>query len=575
MLKKTYLLTIVLQLFTVYIFSQTKTVEIWFDPYRKTMISERYSVLTSNFDIKHGAYKSYSREGAITAEGNYNNGQRTGKWTFRLGNNFVTSVENYNDKGERHGLFTASDVINGQGKGLEGNYVNGKKNGVWKEWWCVRDYPNVLKYEGSYIDGKANGYWKHYYENGKVEKEGNYTDESMTGEWKFYSAEGTLTKTGTYIKDKESGTFTFYDAGGSGEKISEGNYVNGKRVGKWKILFDKNWKETSYRSKAEFYRNVTFNELGVADGKVTDYYITGEKQFEGQLLAGKDNILDGDCIFYHKNGKVQGERSYSNGKPSGTWKEYYDTGEKLSVTDYSTGHSTMWSKTGTVSEEIKQGNRFIYDEQGVITKVKTADGRLMDGAGLQKSEILQLLIHIKQGIPNARPFVFSYGEAVSFDSESQMFSDFEYNYMANPNFEFKTELKAAQEAYQSYSSAREQKDKSRYGKIVTDNLYKIVNNSSTISKKSQSITSQRKETTDYFNADKQNKVLAEKAEIVFQSYNKAYSAAENSDKKVEVLNKMEALYSKMSSLKSTDNTELISQLKKAKSSEEIIGILKI
>jgi antitoxin component YwqK of YwqJK toxin-antitoxin module len=54
----------------------------------------------------------------------------------------------------------------------EGNYVNGKRNGVWKEY-----YDNgQLSWEVNYVAGKEDGVWKTYYENGQLCWEGNYVD---------------------------------------------------------------------------------------------------------------------------------------------------------------------------------------------------------------------------------------------------------------------------------------------------------------------------------------------------------------------------------------------------------------
>ena len=54
-------------------------------------------------------------------------------------------------------------------------YKNGKKNGLWREW-----YENgQLKWTGTYKDEKEVGLWRGWYENGQLESEGNYKD----GEW--------------------------------------------------------------------------------------------------------------------------------------------------------------------------------------------------------------------------------------------------------------------------------------------------------------------------------------------------------------------------------------------------------
>ena len=43
---------------------------------------------------------------------------------------------------------------------FEGEYLNGKKNGNWKEY----NRKGSLMFEGEYLNGKKNGNWKEYNE---------------------------------------------------------------------------------------------------------------------------------------------------------------------------------------------------------------------------------------------------------------------------------------------------------------------------------------------------------------------------------------------------------------------------
>ena len=43
-----------------------------------------------------------------------------------------------------------------------------------------------FKGEGNFIDGKQNGLWKYYYTNGQLYSEGNFKDDNKIGCWKYY-----------------------------------------------------------------------------------------------------------------------------------------------------------------------------------------------------------------------------------------------------------------------------------------------------------------------------------------------------------------------------------------------------
>ena len=53
---------------------------------------------------------------------------------------------------------------------FEGEYLNGQRNGIGKEY----DYKGKLKFESIYLNGKRNGKGKEYYDNGILKFEGEY-----------------------------------------------------------------------------------------------------------------------------------------------------------------------------------------------------------------------------------------------------------------------------------------------------------------------------------------------------------------------------------------------------------------
>jgi len=58
----------------------------------------------------------------------------------------------------------------------------------------------------------------------------------------------------------------------------------GRKTGKWTILFDENWNEIEDIGEATYYRLITYQE-GKPKGKMGDYYRSGQIQMEGIVIS--------------------------------------------------------------------------------------------------------------------------------------------------------------------------------------------------------------------------------------------------------------------------------------------------
>ena len=109
--------------------------------------------------IKIGQWIEYGR--LIYRTGNYNSGQRTGKW---------------------EGWYEDSK------KAYLGFYSEDLKTGLWEGW----NKNGNLSYRGFFKDGIKDSSWIYWYENGNVSDSGKYSQNNMVGYWKFYNTEGIL-----------------------------------------------------------------------------------------------------------------------------------------------------------------------------------------------------------------------------------------------------------------------------------------------------------------------------------------------------------------------------------------------
>jgi antitoxin component YwqK of YwqJK toxin-antitoxin module len=137
-------------------------------------------------------------------------------------------------------------------------------------------------------------------------------------------------------------------------------------------------------SKAAYYRLIEYDAQGSPIGQASDYYITGEKQWEGRFSfvdkQNKDNdISEGLCTWYNKNGKKSMEGFYVQGILNGPFKKWYDSGninvESNYINDNLEGYYYEWYETGDLklmsfyADNQPNDHSIVFcDEDGVCTR---------------------------------------------------------------------------------------------------------------------------------------------------------------------------------------------------------------
>ena len=92
----------------------------------------------------------------------------------------------------------------------EGNYVNNKKHGVWREYY---DSNGGLMIEESYLNGVKHGRFASYHPNGQVLSEGEFQYGSREGCFKVYDENGTNIRNIVFLDNEEIGVFDGYKRG--------------------------------------------------------------------------------------------------------------------------------------------------------------------------------------------------------------------------------------------------------------------------------------------------------------------------------------------------------------------------
>ncbi len=287
--------------------------------------------------LENGVQKKWYDNGQLAIELHVENGSFNGSWKEWFTNGQI-GVDGFKKKGKFFGE-KKEYYVDGTLKSVE-NCALGDINGeIFEGIQIYNDSTGVLikQYNFSPLEnGIQTKNVNKYYSNGNKKAEyseiisnrkaGNFSS-ILSGKYTSYHENGQIHESGELNKyGKKEGIWVKFNQDGS--TVYKSNFSNGYRSGKWVIYLNSEKMELENKEDATFYREIMFSEKGtLTDEIVVDYYITGEKQFEGQLTDINPDVLNGSCKFYYKNGQIESEGIMINGKKKGTWKEYHQNGQ--------------------------------------------------------------------------------------------------------------------------------------------------------------------------------------------------------------------------------------------------------
>ncbi len=393
-----------------------------------------------------GFWKAYNKAGILISEGNRKNYLLDSLWKFYNDSGTIVMEVNYrNDK--KHGIRktwsedeiveeTFSDnVKHGEATTyfLDGNvkktsfFDQGYEHGIAKVYNHDGTIITLLTYKKGYLidreavnrtdsKGLQHGKWKWFYESGTLKKEGDFVHGVLQGYLKEYSEDGDLLKIHKY----DEGEIVEDAPELQKLEIKTEYYANGKP----KIIAS--YKDDVPEGVRREYDTVgtivaayifrdgfrvgegLIDEAGVRDGAWKEYYKDGSLKITGRYIKGKPV---GHWIFYHKNGEIEQEGSYTdNGEADGLWTWYFDNGKIRREENYYLG--------------MKDGASVEYDHDGVVL----AQGKYVDD--LENGEwFYRFNDHIQKGsYRNGK----RYGLWQYFDNEGNLY--FKGKYIdGNPN----------------------------------------------------------------------------------------------------------------------------------------------
>jgi uncharacterized protein len=156
---------------------------------------------------KIGYWKFYYQDGTLEQEGNFNSkGKQIGEWVWYYDNGNSMRKENF-EEGLSEGSYYEFDI---NGKTIvQGEYFDGEETGKW--FWEIGD----TREEGSFVEGRPEGNWKITdIETGKLMFEGKYLDGYPNGKHTQYWDNGTKRTEGFYVMGQKEGEWYYFDSEG-------------------------------------------------------------------------------------------------------------------------------------------------------------------------------------------------------------------------------------------------------------------------------------------------------------------------------------------------------------------------
>ncbi|MBQ9213926.1 MAG: toxin-antitoxin system YwqK family antitoxin [Bacteroidales bacterium] len=203
------------------------------------------------------------------------------------------------------------------------------------KWIYYYDTLHTLKYsEGMYVDGKKQGIWVEYYRNKNVKSEITYVNNIPSGFACLYYDNGNPSEQGTWNSYGWVGEYKLF-------------YRNGKVA---RIL---NYDENTLRTGVQKYYSQSgkltmsgYWENGRAEGFVREYYDNGTLRSESHWAYGK---INGVVKEYYEGGSLKAELVYNNG--------IYDAVSSRQYPNYSVSENAIVSNNNKQHDKSEFGKK--------------------------------------------------------------------------------------------------------------------------------------------------------------------------------------------------------------------------
>lgn len=184
--------------------------------------------------------KTYPRSIVYQYRGQFKDDKPVGTFTYFYPNKKVKAVVQH----DANGIRSVANLYHDNGEIMSiGIYINGKKDSVWMNFGPSGRLSNTETYKADSLHGKKTIYYVPEEVTDKrriVLGEYNYVNGKMDGAFKEYFDNKTIKQTGAYVNGRRQGEWITYHPGG--QKMALDRYKNGVKHG-WFIAYDGSGKE--------------------------------------------------------------------------------------------------------------------------------------------------------------------------------------------------------------------------------------------------------------------------------------------------------------------------------------------
>jgi antitoxin component YwqK of YwqJK toxin-antitoxin module len=264
--------------------------------------------------VNHGAWRMWDAGGDLFAEGRYDMGQRTGRWTRRFSRDeaAVLSTVPFDQ-------FDAPFVA-------QATFKAGQLDGEW----IVADAHDRKCSRVTLRYGKRNGLATLWLPDGEVYREAAFRNGSPVGELRERGGDGRLQITATYVGGQQlvNKVIHFPD---SEIKQTEAMCIVATIT---EVTADDFWQLqfAEYRAQDEQLRH----------GRWKCWYSNGQPQAEGHFQYDRET---GTFTWWHAHGQEAAKGDFADGIPNGTWTWWHANGQKAAEGQYRNGRQVgVWRK---------------------------------------------------------------------------------------------------------------------------------------------------------------------------------------------------------------------------------------
>jgi antitoxin component YwqK of YwqJK toxin-antitoxin module len=147
------------------------------------------------------------------------------------------------------------------------------------------------------------------------------------------------------------------------------------------IYLDSLWKETT-KEDYKYYRIIKDYNLEKEEYTFEDYFKSGKIQMRGKSESKDYLTKKGEFNFYFENGTLKKTIFYENGRPKGTYLEWYDNGQKCMEAEYITDDKNLTSDLKIQNYWDKKNVQKVIDGNGELEEKsaqENASGKIKNG----------------------------------------------------------------------------------------------------------------------------------------------------------------------------------------------------